>query len=150
MAIVIEKGIEHPPTHCDCCGRATRSLNGYADDEMGALATYLVHWTEGHVEENGANFDLIVGTWGGAPTADRVAASLAYRITGDGPQFMVIDANQRPIAKSSLVGRSLTRDEVLGTPLASQLFSIVDAILIQDERVTSLLGDWRILARKQP
>lgn len=47
MPITIEKGIEHPLTHCDCCGRATRSLNGYANDEIGALASYFVHWTEG-------------------------------------------------------------------------------------------------------
>ncbi len=86
MAITIEKGIEQPPTRCDCCGRATRALNGYASDELGALATYLVRWTDGHVLENGANFEA----------------------------------------------------EVIGTPLAKEVFAIVDAIWLQDERIRDL------------
>ena len=138
MPITIEKGIEHPLTHCDCCGRATRSLNGYANDDLGALASYFVHWTEGHVDENGANFDFIIGEWGGAPASARVAVSLEYRVGRTGPGFGVIDATNRPVSKSALVGRGLKREEVIGTPLADQIFSIVDAIWLQDDRIVDL------------
>ena len=138
MAITIEKGIEHPPTQCDCCGQATRALNGYASDELGALATYLVQWTDGHVVENGANFDFIVGEWGGAPSSKRVAVSVQYRILDSGPAFMIIDATDRPISRSPLVGESLTRGGVLGTPLAKEVFAIVDAVWLQDERIRDL------------
>ncbi|MFN3931334.1 MAG: hypothetical protein ACK4JY_06245 [Brevundimonas sp.] len=138
MAITIEKGIEHAPTHCDCCGRATRALNGYASDELGALATYLVQWTDGHVAEYGANFDLIVGEWGGAPPAQRVAVSLQYRRTASGPGFMIIDAPGRAVASSPLVGEALSRSDVVGTNLANEVFAIVDAIWLQDERIRDL------------
>ena len=138
MAITIEKGIEKPLTRCDCCGRATRALNGYASDELGALATYTVQWTDGHVLENGANFDFIVGEWGGAPASKRVAVSVQYRILDSGPSFMIIDATDRPISRSPLVGESLTRSEVLGTPLAKEVFDVVDAIWLQDERIRDL------------
>ena len=138
MAITIEKGIEQPPTRCDCCGRATRALNGYASDELGALATYLVRWTDGHVLENGANFDFIIGEWGGAPASNRVAVSVQYRILDSGPAFMIIDATDRGISTSPMVGESLTRAEVIGTPLAKEVFAIVDAIWLQDERIRDL------------
>ncbi|MDP3369894.1 MAG: hypothetical protein Q8M32_08600 [Brevundimonas sp.] len=138
MAITIEKGIEHPRTYCDCCGRATRALNGYASDDLGALATYAVRWTDGHVAENGANFDLIVGEWGGAPASQRIAVSVQYRILDSGPAFMIIDATDRPISSSPLVGESLTRARVLGTPLAKEVFAVIDAIWLQDERLRDL------------
>ena len=138
MAITIEKGIEQPPTRCDCCGRATRALNGYASDELGALATYMVQWTEGHVAQNGANFDLIVGEWGGAPAAQRIAVSLVYRQMESGPGFMIIDAPDRAVSMSPLVGEALSRSDVVGTKLADEVFAIIDAIWLQDERIRGL------------
>ena len=138
MKILIEQGVEDAPTSCDCCGRETRALNGYASDEHGALATYWVRWTDGHVEDSGADFDLVIGEWGGAPASSRVAVSLCYRITESGPGFMIIDASDRSVATSPLVGRALTRDEVIGTPLAADVFRILDAIWLQDNRIAAL------------
>jgi hypothetical protein len=138
MTILIEQGVEHPIANCECCGRATRSLNGYASDELGALAAYFVRWTDGHVLENGADFDFIVGEWGGAPASKRVAVSLAFKVTEDGPQFMIVDAFDRSVSRSELVGRSLARADVIGTPLAQQVFAIVDAIWLQDSRIADL------------
>ena len=149
MTVEIEKGIEHPTTHCDCCGRATRSLNGYAYAGGSAIAAYMVRWTDGHVAENGASFDLIIGEWGGAPSSARVAVSLDYRVTDTGPAFMVIDANTQPVAKSDLVGRALSRNEVIGTATAKTAFDILDAILLQDDRVAPVIDDWRILSEDQ-
>ncbi|KQY64915.1 MULTISPECIES: hypothetical protein [unclassified Brevundimonas] len=138
MAITIEKGIEQPPTHCDCCGRATRALSGYASDELGALATYMVQWTDGHVVANGANFDLIVGAWGGAPSSKRIAVSLEYRQMASGPGFTIIDAPDRAFSMSPVVGEALSRSDVVGTKLADEVFAIIDAIWLQDERIRDL------------
>jgi hypothetical protein len=138
MMIRIEQGVEHPAAHCDCCGRATRSITGYAYDEHGAFAAYFVRWTDGHVLENGATFDFIIGKWGDAPSSERDAVSLEFRITEDGPQFMVVGASDRSVSQSELVGRSLSREEVIGTPLAQQVFAIVDAIWLQDDRIADL------------
>lgn len=52
---------------------------------------------------------------------------------------MVIDATERPVAKSELVSRALRREEVIGQPLAETVFAIADAALFKDERLKELL-----------
>jgi len=122
--------------HCDCCGRTSRSVRGWVHTPDGTLAAYFVHWTEGHLAENGANIDFIIGRWGeGSSAANRVAVSLLhFEDDQAGPSVMVIDARGRQIASSSLVGAALARDEVIGTPLAEQVFALIDAIYVQDPR----------------
>jgi len=129
---------------CDCCGRSSRRVWGHAYADDRAVASYSVHWTLGHVPEQGANIDLIIGEWGGATAEHRCAVALAYRLMEDGPGMMVIDASTRPTARSSLTGRALNREEVIGTPLAQNVFAIADAVLAQDHRVAELLGQWTI------
>jgi hypothetical protein len=92
------------------------------------------------VHDHGASFDLVIGKWGhGSTPEDRSIVALAYRIINGQPEFMVIDAAGRPIAKSGeLSKRPLRRDEVIGTPLAKEAFAMVDAIWIGDDRITEL------------
>jgi hypothetical protein len=126
---------------CDCCGRSSRCVWGYAYAGAHCLGAYYVHWTLGHVPDRGANIDLILGKWGEAALSEhRSALALAYRLTETGPCMMVIDANTRPFSRSSLVGNALRRDQVIGTPYAQQAFAIADAILAHDERIAELLG----------
>ena len=47
---------------------------------------------------------------------------------------MVIDATVRPISREDLAGSALAREDVIGTPLAAQVFSLTDAIYEQDGR----------------
>ena len=49
----------------------------------------------------------------------------------------------------TLVGKSLRRDDIAGTPVAQRAFAIGDAILAQDERVAELLGPWKIEVQKR-
>jgi hypothetical protein len=126
---------------CECCGNNSRCVWGFVHTPEASLASYFVHWTLSRVADHGANFDLIIGRWGdGTSARDRVLVALAYRLLESGPGFMVIDAADRPAASSELVGRVLTRAEVLGQPVAKQAFAIVDAVLAQDARVAELLG----------
>lgn len=122
--------------HCDCCGRESHTIWGYVHEAEGpTLAAYFVRWTDGHVDELGINLDLIVGTWGGgSSSADRAVISLLQRQMDDGrPSLMVIDAKPEP----SVADAALPRDEVVGTPLAAQIFRITDAIYEQDARLPS-------------
>lgn len=90
--------------------------------------------------ETGATFDLILGRWGeGAQPADRSSVSLEFRRTPQGPAFRVVDSAGRPAATSELVGRSLSRVEVIGTPLAKLAFEVVDAVWVQDPRIDELV-----------
>src|SRR5258707_7334359 len=122
---------------CACCGNMTRRIWGFVHRGQATAAAYFVQWTPGAVERHGAHFDLIIGRWGdSARKSERVAASLAFQRTPSGSSFMVINASDREVARSDLVGRALSRDEVLGGPLAKEAFEIVDAIWLHDPRIS--------------
>jgi hypothetical protein len=125
---------------CDCCGEMTRRVWGFVYEADAALATYFVEWTPGH-EASSANFDLIIGAWGeGTDKSDRKAVSLEFRRLESGPAFMVIDAKTRPTAKSSLVSDALSRDAVVGTAVASQVYRICDVVYLDEPRLDWLRG----------
>jgi hypothetical protein len=112
---------------------------GYVHAGDATIAAYIVHWTVGHFPELNANVDLIIGNWADNTTAaDRVAVSLEMAVMDDRPTYMVIDAGSRPVAHSSLVGNALNRPDVLGTPLAADVFALIDAISEQDGRLPVL------------
>lgn len=99
------------------------------------MAAYWMHWTAGHLSTTGANLDLVIGKWGeGTDANDRVGVALVHRQLDDGtPSLMVIDADDR-FSISDLAATALKRRDVINTPLAEQVFSIVDAIYLQDGR----------------
>jgi hypothetical protein len=122
--------------HCDCCGQTSRSVAGLVYAAGDAYAAYWMHWTAAHLAHTGANLDLVLGEWGeGTGPEDRVAIALLHRQQPDGtPALMVIDAQGRPVATGGLAATGLRREEVIGTPLAQQVFSVADAIYEQDGR----------------
>jgi len=119
--------------HCACCGRTSRTVWGYVHEADGpTLAAYFVRWTDGHIEETGANVDLVLGGWGdGTSRAGRACVSLLHRQMEDGkPSLMIVDAKAEP----EIADKPLKRCEVIGTPLADQVFRLADAIYEQDDR----------------
>ncbi len=123
---------------CECCGRVSRKGWGIVYRDGWALASYFVHWTVGHVFDNGASIDVILGKWGeGTSAADRYAVRLGYRILDDGPSMMVRDA-ERAHVKSTLAEHCLKRSDVIGQPLADMVFAVCDAFLAQDQRLAAL------------
>lgn len=128
------------PTLCECCGKTTRGVSGWIEDSGKTLAAYLIHWTQSS-EEHDANFDLIFGKWGDeAKPNDRSIASFAYRASEN--SFMVIDSRTRPAGQSNQVASfPLTREEIVGTPLAPYLFDLLDAIWLHDPRISEVRSD---------
>jgi hypothetical protein len=63
---------------------------------------------------------------------DRYSVALDYRLIDGAPKFMVVDALNRATPGSPLVGTALNRSDVIGTPLAPQVFAIVDAVYMSD------------------
>ena len=126
---------------CPCCGDLTYRVWGYVHRPDAAEAAYFVEWIPGAVSKHGAIFDLILGQWGShARPADRVAVALEFRQTETGPGFMVIDAMGRATASSPLIGRALSAEEVLRSELAQRAFAVVDAIWLQDGRISELVS----------
>ncbi len=131
---------ENDTGRCPCCGRVSRKLWGLWGDEPHGRGSYFVHWTIGHVFENGAHFDLIFA----GPKQEDVeipefhAVSIEYRIADQGPQMMVVDAKPQAFAMSPRLGHCLRRSDVIGSPFAKTVFDICDAILIEDRRLAAL------------
>jgi len=121
--------------HCDCCGHASRCVWGMVHDGPATIAAYWMHWTVGHLSDTGANLDLVIGKWGDGTTAnDRVAVALVHRELEDGSSLMVINAADRQTRNVSLASTGLAREDVIGTPMAANVFALVDAIYLQDGR----------------
>lgn len=51
---------------------------------------------------------------------------------------MVVDAAARLASKSKLCDKAMRRTEVIGTPLAPQVFSLLDAIWLGDPRIAEV------------
>ena len=120
-------------------GSHARAWNGsiwgfIAKDDV-CLAAYCARWTVDRLE-NDPTFDLVLGRWGDDATPeDRYCISLFYRASMN--SFMVIDAHEHHLGDGAIASVGLRRDEVIGTPLAPQVFALVDAICLQDRRLFS-------------
>jgi hypothetical protein len=122
----------HTSGHCECCGRTTKRVWGFVRRRDAPVAAYFVTWTQGG-PEHGAKFDFILGKWGDVATKDdRYSVALDCRLIDGTPQFMVVDADNRDTSRSPLFGTALKRSDVIGTPLAAQVFAIVDAVYMSD------------------
>ena len=117
---------------CDCCGDESRSVWGMVHAGEATVAAYWMRWTVGHLQDQGASLDLVIGAWGEETgLQDRTALSLIHLQRADGtPALMIVDGHPRP----TLAGSTLIRSDVIGTPLAQQVFAITDAIYEQDNR----------------
>ena len=123
---------------CDCCGTTTRRVGGFVSCRGKAVAAYFVGWTLDK-PDHGAAFDLIVGAWGETTgPSDRSAVFLGYRVVDGSGAFMVVARPGSPVAMSELSGSVLGREQVIGTPLAHQVFAVADAVFMKDPRVAPL------------
>jgi hypothetical protein len=140
-SFTLDRGDSHESGPCQCCGDYTQRVSGFLGNDGRSEALYFVEWTKNKVAQHGAHVDLIIGPWAdAAQTAERVAVSLELRHTASGPWFSVIDATHRQVAKSDLVGQALTREQVIGSPLAKRVFDMVDTIWCGDERIMEVKG----------
>jgi len=120
---------------CACCGRASKTIWGDLSQGEATVAMYFVQWTVG-APEHDPNIDLIVGPWGeDAKPEYRLAVSLLYRPARSGGSFMVVDGEGRRTDDRALCGRALKRAEVVGTPLAQEVFALVDAVWLTEPRI---------------
>lgn len=138
--IAIEYAVENEADFGPCpdCGQNTKRVWGYVYRSDVATAAYYVEWTPSHSQRD-ATFDLIIGKWGeNAGPSDRQAVSVAFRVLDTGPSFMVQDASVRKIGSSPLASRALNRTQVLGQPIAAEVFEICDSIYLADPRIKEL------------
>ena len=115
--------------HCDCCGRPSNSVWGLIFLKDECQAAYFLRWID-DLPEHGADIELIIGQWGkDAGRADRFLVSVQFRINNGQPGFAVVDRGFS-VADTSLCDHRLRRNDVIGTPLAAQVFALLDAIYV--------------------
>lgn len=123
---------------CECCGKQSKTIWGDLADSCGTRAVYFVQWTVDG-PEHGSNFDIVLGPWGnGAVPDDRVLVSLLYQPRPGGGSFMVASGKGRRADDRSLCGRALERADVIGTPLADEVFSLLDSLWITEPRIEEI------------
>lgn len=114
--------------HCDCCGTQTQRIWGFVNSRETTVAAYYVGWTVGK-PDHGAVYDLIIGKWGdNTSEVDRTHVALDFTLIEEKPNFIVVNATNRSSDYSSVAHSGFLREEVIGTPIAEQVFAIVDAI----------------------
>ena len=124
---------------CECCGDVSLLASGLVRRHEEPYAIYQVHWTNNQVFKHGAEFYLILGQFGeGTSSQDKFAVALHFFVERDRHGFMVVDADRTSIASNPLVGRALPRASVIDTPLAEEVFELVDAIWLDDENIAEL------------
>jgi hypothetical protein len=125
---------EKPFGPCECCGTMSRTVWGFVYRDSNAYAVYYVRWTPGHVEKD-ALFDVIFGPWGDdAGPPDRAMCSMELR---KGVGFRVRDA--RTDGRSTTLAETLlTREAFLGLPIKDEIFTLVDTIYLEDNRIAEL------------
>lgn len=138
-SFTIEPGRANDLARCDCCGADTRIARGFVYRDGMARAVYLVRWTPGG-KHSDADVAVSIGGWCDEDPEPRQLVALLLRQLDGGPAFMVIDAAQTSWSQEDELGQPTKRERVVGTPLGSEAFAILDAIALQDERV---LG-WRL------
>ncbi len=122
---------------CACCASETRTLSGFVYSGDAAFGAYFVTGAVGRPEHD-ASFDLILGSFGDAACGDRRGVSVVFR---SGPQggFMVVDATPR-LRGAELVDVAMTRQDVVSGPWAATVFEVLDAIWLQDHRISDLVA----------
>jgi hypothetical protein len=127
---------------CACCGQVSKTIWGDLSKDGTTLAVYYVQWTIGVVAHR-PNIDLAIGAWGeGSEPQHRFSVSLLFQPSEAGGSFMVVDGVGRPTDDRLLCGRSLKRSEVIGTPLATEVFELVDAIWRTEPRIQEV-KEWQ-------
>lgn len=139
LQLQIHEGDSSEQGDCPDCGGKTRTIWGYVYRDEEAYCAYYAAWTAGHVER-GIQLLLSIGLWGdGTNGTMRRSVGLECNVNAGQPGCAVVDANNLPWANEDLLGKPLSREEVLTDPIKDEAFAIVDRILADDARVRDFL-----------
>jgi hypothetical protein len=113
---------------CRCCGTDTACTRGVVVKDRGQVARYLIKWTVGFLS-HGMSWLISLPN---PASGGEVSVSLGYSFEHNA--FMVRQPGDYCWEAGDLVGfgELLDRDRVIGTPLAEQVFAIVDDIWLSD------------------
>jgi hypothetical protein len=110
---------------------------GHVFERENARAVYYVRWNEDALEE--VEVVVSVGEWGEGSGAEERACVAALGRNHQGRlSLMLVDAERCSFSEHSFLGKMCAAEEARGTPLATEVFHIVDHLLVDDPRVVAL------------
>lgn len=120
-----------------CAEGLLRTVWGHVSKEDAAHAVYYVRWNDTDLGD--ATFLVAVGDWSeGATERDRDCVAAMARAIDGHLSFMLVDAADTSFADQISLGSMAAADSVRGTPLAAEVFHILDHVLVEDPRVSAL------------
>ena len=128
---------EEQTASCSCCGRPVYEGCGELQSEATLLADYWYRWSEGHE----GRFTLAVSSYDDRGERAGGVAVVSGHVTDTDIIYSVLDPEDSPWADFGDFGQVLTRSEALHGPTNNNLFSVVDAVVANESRISS-----RILA----
>jgi hypothetical protein len=137
--LTIELGDGVRWSKCAECGRETQLVHGYVYDDGVPLAVYHAALPYGHAHDR-ARFLVSMGDWEAeGESAQRERATVAVQVTPEEVQMGFIDPDPGEDLVSEL-GRRVSRDEALASPLRTRYFDVCDLICVEDPRVRAALA----------
>ena len=119
---------------CECCGEITTGIWGRAFLDNSEVALYYICWTKNEYEQKGATYNIIYRNYDKENQQDAMIA-LDYYNNENGAGFGILDAEANNLLNTSQKLIKLDRDEILGTPFEHNLWALVDAIFLNDNRI---------------
>lgn len=139
MKIEIEPGEMWESGPCSDCESSTRSIWGYVYKENNAYAVYYARWTENHLER-GIEILLSIGQWGEGTSGEmRNRVGVKCQIDSAVPAFMIVDASTMPWNDEKVLGKALTREDVLTNSIKDEAFHILDHLVFDDQRLKDFI-----------
>ena len=123
---------------CSCCNLMSHNVRGEARVNGNLRAVYYVRWMPERLDGH-AEWTLDMGNGRDVPIAERSIVALLCRSHRRWPAFMVIDAARTSRGTEVFrCGQALAAADVVGRPIATEAYAIVDQVLAHDPRVTEL------------
>lgn len=136
--VVLPDGAED--VACDDCGAAARQVEGRIEHREAPLARYTVRWVPG-APGHAARHVLYLGDWLRRDAArERAVALVDFR---GGPAhgfYLRDDAPDVLRALSPWRPRFVRRADAIGQPLGADVFAMLDALHVKDDRLSELRG----------
>jgi hypothetical protein len=123
---------------CPHCGEQSVTVWGSISKNNVAHAVYYANLMTGH-EEASARLSISIGGWGGEGPSKRNWVFIEARPYGDRYQMMVREPEESLYYGESLMGKPMTRTEVLNGEKKDEIFEVADYIAFNDPAVWSYL-----------
>src|ERR1051325_11584343 len=125
---------------CPDCGHTTVTVWGYVYKDQEPFAVYYARSTPKHPEA-GIQMALSIGGWGeDANAEEKRCIGVLYGGQPEARGFMYVDASELPWGCESFLGAMQSREQVVGTELATAAGMILNVIHLRDARLAEAFG----------